>query len=303
MHLVLTAALLAATMTVTPAALAQANGEINVVDDMQSTTLKVPGASLYYEVRGNGPLLVIIPGGPEDAGVFAELAASLSATRRVVAIDPRGNSRSLFDAAPTELDVSVLADDVAMLIGELGGGEPADIFGTSGGAQIGLELARRDPQLVRTLVAHEPPSMMLMADPSTAIAETEELYRIYAEQGIEAAMGYFFGGNNLEADGPPDFGDMPPETAETMARVSANFDYWLAHGVRPLSYYKPDVVALKANGTKVVVAIGEASQGQPIEAMATALADALGIAPTSFPGDHTSFDDPAFAAALDAALK
>lgn len=268
---------------------------------MHAATLKVPGASLYYELRGTGSLLVIIPGGPQDAGVFAELAAGLADTHRVVAIDPRGNSRSLFDAAPTELDLGVLADDVAALIGELGG--RADVFGTSGGAQIALELATRHPGLVGTVVAHEPPSMMLMADPAPAVAETEELYRIYRDEGVDAAMGHFFGANGLDEDGPPDFGDMPPEAAETMARVGANFEYWLAHGMRPLSFYKPDVATLKANGTRVVVAIGEGSKGQPIEAMATALANALGIAPTTVPGDHMGFDDPAFAGALEAALR
>ena len=145
--------------------------------------------------------------------------------------------------------------------------------------------------------------MMLMADPSAGIAETEELYRIYLNDGVDAAMGHFFGANGLEEDGPPDFGDMPPEAAETMARVGANFEYWLAHGMRPLSFYTPDIAALKANGTKIVVAIGEGSKGQPIEAMATALADQLGVAPTIVPGDHMGFDDPAFAPALTAALK
>ena len=31
-------------------------------------TLKVPGASLYYELRGSGPVLLFMPGGPADAG-------------------------------------------------------------------------------------------------------------------------------------------------------------------------------------------------------------------------------------------
>ena len=65
-------------------------------------TLKVPGASIYYEVQGAGPLLVMIPGGPTDAGVFAGLAASLADRYTVVAYDPRGNSRSVFDAEPKE---------------------------------------------------------------------------------------------------------------------------------------------------------------------------------------------------------
>jgi pimeloyl-ACP methyl ester carboxylesterase len=44
---------------------------------MRSATLPVPGATLYYEVRGTGPLLLSIPGGGGDAGVFDEMAAIL----------------------------------------------------------------------------------------------------------------------------------------------------------------------------------------------------------------------------------
>ena len=122
--MVLRAALLAATMMVAPVTLAQVSGELKMVDEMQAATLKVPGATLYYEMRGKGPLLVIIPGGPQDAGVFAELAAGMADTHRVVAIDPRGNSRSMFDAAPGELDLGELADDVAALIGNSVAAQP-----------------------------------------------------------------------------------------------------------------------------------------------------------------------------------
>ena len=121
-------------------------------------------------------------------------------------------------------------------------------------------------------------------------------------------MGAFFGGNDLdgpEGDAPPDF-DMPPEAAETMGRVMGNFDYWLAHGLRPLSFYKPDIAALKAS-PKVVVGISIESEGQPIARMSGALADKLGQTPIAFPGDHiTGFDEPnatEFAAVLDKAFK
>ena len=36
----------------------------------ETKTLKVPGATLYYEVRGTGPVLLCIPGGPTDAGML-----------------------------------------------------------------------------------------------------------------------------------------------------------------------------------------------------------------------------------------
>ena len=105
----------------------------------------------------------------------------------VVAYDPRGNSRSTFDGAPEELQLDVQADDAAALIKALGGGA-AYVFGTSGGAQIGLNLAARHPDRVRTLVAHEPPSMMSLADLSEALATSQDLYDTYRREGVEAAM-------------------------------------------------------------------------------------------------------------------
>ena len=83
------------------------------------------------------------------------------------------------------------ADDAAALIAALGGG-PAHVFGTSGGAQIGLDLAARHPQLVDTLVAHEPPAIMMLPDPSEAIAADRDLHETYLREGVDAAMAKFF---------------------------------------------------------------------------------------------------------------
>lgn len=270
---------------------------------IKAGTLKVPGATLYYEVQGTGPVLLIIPGGPQDAGVFAELSQRLADRYTVVAYDPRGNSRSTFDGEAMPLVMDQQADDAAALIEALGNG-PAYVFGTSGGAQIGLNLAARHPKLVRALVAHEPPSIMLLDDPSEALAADKVLYDTYRNEGVDAAMGMFFSMNGLEEEGdsagaPPEF-EMPPEEAETFARVSGNFEYWLAHGMMPLSLYTPDVATLKSGTPRVIVAIGEASAGQPIEAMGLALTKKLGIEPAAFPGDHMGFGPQAaeFAEAL-----
>lgn len=284
----------------------QSTGDVTpMTQSTKSATLKVPGATLYYEVQGSGPLLLIIPGGPQDAGVFAELSQRLAGRYTVVAYDPRGNSRSSFDGEIKPLLMDQQADDAALLIEALGDG-PAYVFGTSGGAQIGLNLAARHPKLVRALVAHEPPSTMLLDDPSEAIAADQALYDTYIKDGVDAAMGMFFSQHGLEGDAepaPPEF-EMPPEEMETFARVSGNFEYWLAHGMMPLSLYKPDVEALKAAGPRVVVAIGEQSAGQPIEAMGLALTRHLGIQPVPFPGDHMGFGPQAaaFAEALHKSL-
>lgn len=267
-------------------------------------TLKVPGANLYYELQGSGPTLLIIPGGPQDAGVFADISRHLASHYTVIAYDPRGNSRSSFDGAPQDLQLDVQADDAAALIDALGGGA-AYVFGTSGGAQIGLNLAARYPDQVRALVAHEPPSMMLLPDPAEEVASAQDLYDTYAREGVEAAMQKFFSDNELsEQEGAQTEFEMSPEAAETFARVSGNFEYWLAHGMMPLSLYSPDVVALRAGKPRTMVGIGEGSAGQAIERMALALADKLESRPIRFPGDHMGFEmhAEAFSETLHAAF-
>jgi len=269
-----------------------------------SSMLEAPGARIYYEKRGSGSVLLVIPGGPQDAGVFSELAGLLADRYTVVTYDPRGNSRTSVDGELGDLDLDVQGDDAARLI-ETAGGGPAYVFGTSGGAQIGLNLAARHPHLVKALVAHEPPTIMLLDDPSEALAADQALYDTYKSEGVDAAMAQFFGMAGLDSDEPPPEIEMPPEAAETFARVAGNFEYWLAHGMIPLSVYEPDIAALLSGEPKIVVAIGEGSVGQPIAEMGEALARKLGIEPVSFPGDHIGFEQDAagFAEALDRALR
>src|SRR5712671_5180545 len=97
---------------------------------MKSATVTAPGAKIYYEVRGSGPTLLLISGGPLDAGIYANLAQRLSDRYTVVTYDPRGNSRSTFDVAPVDTPMDVHGDDAARLIETLGGG-PAYVFGSS----------------------------------------------------------------------------------------------------------------------------------------------------------------------------
>ena len=266
--------------------------------------LKVQGASIYHERRGAGPLLLIIPGGPQDAGVFAELSHLLADRYTVVSYDPRGNSRSRFDGEPEALQLDVQGDDAAALIGALGKGR-AYVFGTCGGGQIGFNVGARYPQLVQTLVAHEPPALLMLEDPAAALAAEQRVHDTYLKEGVDAAMALFFGINGLAGEAgeegtPPEF-DLPPEAAETFARVSSNFEYWLAHGMMPLSLYRPDVEALHRGLPRVIVGIGEQSAGQMIHDVGIAVAERLGTQAVTFPGDHIGFAQfaEAFAGTLD----
>src|ERR1700687_129353 len=103
-------------------------------------TLKVPGASLYYEVQGSGPVLLMMPGGPADATAFRSIARELAHHYSVVTYDPRGLSRSTLEGPlDEERIVEVFADDVHRLLAAVTK-EKADVFGSSGGARVQLGL-------------------------------------------------------------------------------------------------------------------------------------------------------------------
>jgi pimeloyl-ACP methyl ester carboxylesterase len=63
------------------------------MDSMIANTLCVPGARLHYEVRGAGPVLLMINGGPSDADQFVPVAEALAGHYTIVIYDTRGNSR------------------------------------------------------------------------------------------------------------------------------------------------------------------------------------------------------------------
>ena len=109
-------------------------------------TLDVPGARLYYEVRGAGPLLVLI-GSPMDANAFAPLADQLSTDHTVLTTDPRGVNRSPVDDPEQDSTPELRADDLSRLLTHIDAG-PAVVFGSSGGAVTALALAQTHPEQV-----------------------------------------------------------------------------------------------------------------------------------------------------------
>lgn len=60
----------------------------------KADTLEVPGASLYYEMRGSGPLLPMLPGAQGDAEYSNAVTDHLVGCYTIVSYDRRGLSRS-----------------------------------------------------------------------------------------------------------------------------------------------------------------------------------------------------------------
>jgi pimeloyl-ACP methyl ester carboxylesterase len=165
-------------------------------------TLKVPGASIYYEVRRAGPVLLMIWDGPTDADFFAGIAGLLAGRYTVVTYDPRGNSRSSLEGLPEDYRTEVHGDDAFRLL-DATGTEPAYVFGNSGGTLVALELAARHPDTVRTLVTHEPPAVELLPDAAQHRAFSQEVYDTYRRDGLRPAMQKFLAYAGLDSGSPP----------------------------------------------------------------------------------------------------
>jgi pimeloyl-ACP methyl ester carboxylesterase len=148
-------------------------------------TLRVPGASLYHEVHGSGPVLLLICGGVYDAAGYARLAEQLADRYTVVTYDRRGNSRSPMDGPPEPQRIETHGDDAHRVLSAVadGAGEPAYVFGNSSGAIIGLELAARHPERVHALVAHEPPLFELLPDRDHFRIVVGDVEKAFLERG------------------------------------------------------------------------------------------------------------------------
>lgn len=152
---------------------------------MKHGVLEVPGAMLYYEMRGSGPVLLMIHGGNGDAESYP-IADRLSDRYTVVTYDRRGHSRSRLEDPNEKYRVSAHSDDASRLLAALTD-EPAYVFGCSSGAVIGLDLAVRHPEQIRMLVAHEPPIPQLLAgsDRAKGFESLENLEKQYKRSGLQ----------------------------------------------------------------------------------------------------------------------
>ncbi|MGW0230894.1 alpha/beta fold hydrolase [Actinopolymorpha singaporensis] len=280
-------------------------------------TLEVPGAHLYYETwgferldnseRSTKPLLLLIPGGLGDAGVFSSLAPALADTYRVVTYDRRGNSRSTVASPPREARIEEqTADALAILdaVGDAGQDGraqadelepvPAYVLGGSSGAIVGLDLVTRHPQRVRTLVAHEPPVVTVLPEAEERLARFEQIHALYLSEGSDQAMAAFVadysGGDAPDFEYDPEF---PPDP-DLQRRFGDNVETFLGE-LLPVVRYEPDLAALRTAakaGLRLVLGGGHGSSAHyPYRASAT-LAERLGSEYAEFvefAGDHTGY--------------
>jgi pimeloyl-ACP methyl ester carboxylesterase len=115
----------------------------------QSGYAPVNDLSMYYEVHGSGPPLILLHGAYMTVDMMGPLLSGLARTRQVIAPEQQGHGRTADVDRP--ITYEQMADDTAALLGHLEV-DNADVVGYSMGGGIALQLALRHPALVRKLV-------------------------------------------------------------------------------------------------------------------------------------------------------
>jgi pimeloyl-ACP methyl ester carboxylesterase len=262
--------------------------------DPTTRTLDVPGAVLTYDVRINDattePVLLLIAS-PMGAAGLTTLAGHFP-DRTIVTYDPRGAERSTKTDPTTQSTPEEHADDLHRIIDALDAG-PVDLFASSGGAVNALALVARHPEQVRTLVAHEPPLAQVLEDRDAALATAEAVHETYERGGFGAGMAHFIAVVSHRGLFPDDYARQPgPDPA--MFGMSAEddgsrTDVLLGQNIITCTHFQPDFDALRAASTRIVIAVGEESEGEMARRGGEGAAERLGITPTIFPSGHGGF--------------
>jgi pimeloyl-ACP methyl ester carboxylesterase len=263
---------------------------------MKTHTLDTGEADIVYDVQGplptaDGRPALFMIGQPMDASGFRTLA-SYFPDRTVITYDPRGLGRSIRKDGRVDNAPTIQAGDVHAVIGTLDAG-PVEMFASSGGAVTALALVAAYPNDVTVLVAHEPPLVPVLPDAGAAERAVAQFRDAYATKGWGAGMAAFIAMTSWHGEftdeyfaralpDPAQFG-MPP------GDDGSRDDPLLSDRSAAVTDYRPDVEALVAAPTRVVIAVGEESAGTFTGRTSVAMAELLGQQATVFPSHHGGF--------------
>lgn len=267
--------------------------------DIQVGWVETEGDKLYYEVRGEGVPLLLIPGGGGDGDHYLPIADILSAEYKVITYDRRANSRSTMNF-PHDFDVKQQSRDAAAVIHAVGE-RSAFVFGNSSGAVIALDMAATQPESVRAVVVHEAPLPCFLEEAEKWKQFFESCYYIAHRFGSSLGATKFFFGIEMpavqlikaELRANKYAGKEQNSSDESRISSKAATDILIKNELLPITGYFPDIKKIKGNGVKVYIAIGEYGQRRNTwYARASAImAEQLNCEMVVFYGHHGSYMD------------
>lgn len=147
-------------------------------------SIALNGARIHYTETGSGAETIVFSHGLLWSGqMFEAQIAALAPRYRCIAFDHRGQGRSAVTRAGYDMDT--LTADAAALIEALGAA-PCHFVGLSMGGFVGMRLAARRPELLRSLVLL---NTTADAEPAENIARYRRLNRAARWLGLRPVVG------------------------------------------------------------------------------------------------------------------
>ncbi|MCO6007256.1 alpha/beta hydrolase [Actinoallomurus purpureus] len=274
--------------------------------------VQTKGALLHVERAGEGPTLVLIPGGGGDAAMYEEVVPLLAGRFTVITLDRRGNSRSRYTEPDSAIGIPDQAGDVVAILDHYGI-DRAYVFGSSGGAVITVELVARHADRLLGAVAHEPPLVQLLPDDSAERRELDHIFRLCRDKGPMRAFAAF---GAMTMPHPPwifrsaagqaviavatrcglAVGSMVRRLTgrepSPMTRMLGNAGLNIGRELPEICFaYRPDLTALRTADVRWCTAVGDDSTGRPYHRPALVLAERVGVSCERFPGGHMSYQE------------
>ena len=240
---------------------------------------------LYYDVRGKGPVLLIVPGGAGHPMGFAPMTDVLADRFTVVTYDPLGLAHGRLGEPVGGQRVEEWSDGARRVLEEvLAEDESAYVFGTSSGGIAVLDLLARRPERLSHVVAHEPPCVGALPDGPRRQAVFQEVYDTYRTAGLQAAAVRL--GAVLAGQDPEEIPSGQPLSRDE--ELGIPMALFLAHVLRQFTSYVPDLPALTASSTRLTLAAGSDSRGRLLHRTAQFLTEHSGNGSrfVEFPGGH-----------------
>ncbi|ANS68871.1 hydrolase [Streptomyces lincolnensis] len=241
--------------------------------------------TLHHDVRGSGPVLLVMPGGAGHPMGFAPMTEVLADHFTVVTYDPLGLAHGRLGLPVDDQRVRDWSEGARQVLARtLPAGEAAYVLGTSSGGIAALDLLARHPERLRHVVAHEPPCVAPLPDGPRERAEAlfRKVHERYRTAGLPAAaalLGAGLAGREVgDQDGPV---GQPLTREEELNNPMALF---LAHVLVPFTAYAPDLSALAPG--RLTLAAGTDSRGGLLHRTAEYLAERTGSPFVEFPGGH-----------------
>jgi pimeloyl-ACP methyl ester carboxylesterase len=259
-------------------------------------TLETDGAEIVYDVHGplpaaNGRPPLFMVGQPMTASGFGTLASHFP-DRTVITYDARGLGRSTRRDGRVDHSPTVQANDVHAVIEALGAG-PVEMFASSGGAVTALALVAAYPDDVVTLVAHEPPLIPVLPDADAAERARAGFRDAYEAKGSSAGMATFIAMTSWRGQFTDEYFAQPSADPVAFGMATeddgSRDDPLLSDRSWAISSYRPEVDALAATPTRIVIAVGEESEDTFTGRTSAATAELLGQQATVFPSHHGGF--------------